>query len=163
VKKILISIALVVAGAYAVGQYHLSMRGSLRFIDALEALSIGGKAAEYCERLHDDLSVSIDDRTGPRPVFIKGGKREYCDYVSMAAKGMSLLGVSTRASRADITTERSWLHPWTVHVHYRETRTTTMSRVNASIDSQSEDRLTLVQTLQGVKLLKLEARSSLVR
>lgn len=161
-KKILLLIGIVVAGTYGVGWFNLSMPGAMRFINALEDLSVQGKAQQYCDRLHDDLTVSIDDRTGPQPILIEGGKQVYCDYVSMAAKGMSLLGVSMQVTRNDITVERSWLHPWTARVLYNEERTTTMSRVNATINTESDDRLTLVQTFQGVKLLKLEASSSLV-
>jgi hypothetical protein len=160
-KKLITLALVIVAGVYLAGWLKLSMSGSARFIDTLDELLIQGKSDELCDRMHADLRVSVEDRTGPQPVEIVGGKDEYCDYVSMAAKGMGLLGVSMHTVRHDYTVERSWRHPWTAHVRYHEERTTTMSLVNQTVRSESDDHLTLVYTFAGVKLLGLEARSRL--
>ena len=70
-----------------------------------------------------------------------------------------LLGVSMDVKRNDFKVKRSWLHPWTVQVSYKEDRTTTMSKLHVSLHTQSEDELTLVQTFQGVKLRALKTRA----
>ena len=93
------------------------------------------------------------------PAVFDGNEQDFCDYVSTAAKGMHLLGVSMDVKRNDFKVSRSWLHPWTAHVSYQEDRTTTMSKLNVSLHTQSEDELTLVQTFQGVKLRELKTRS----
>jgi hypothetical protein len=158
-KKLLALIALVAVGVYGVGMVNLSELGANRFLSALEDLSMRGEAEQFCQRLHEDLEVSIDDHTAEEPVSIKGGKAEYCEYVSAASRGMGLLGASTDLMRHNFTVERSWLHPWTVHVTYDEERTTTMSRINFTLSTESEDELTLVQTFGGVKLRRLQARA----
>ena len=53
------------------------------------------------------------------------------------------------------------LHPWTAHVSYHEDRTTTMSKIHATLHTVSDDSLTLVQTFDGVKLLALQSRVEL--
>src|SRR5262245_4784873 len=120
-KKILLVVVLLVAGVYAQGAILFSESGAERFLNELEDLSLQGKSEEYCGRLHDDLEVSIDDRSADSPAEIEGGKQEFCAYVSEAAKGMDLLGISTQVMRDDFTVRRSWLHPWTAEVSYFET------------------------------------------
>jgi hypothetical protein len=46
-------------------------------------------------------------------------------------------------------------------VSYHEVRTTTMSKVQATVHTVSDDSLTLVQTIDGVKLLALKSRVEL--
>ena len=159
-KKLLVLVALAAAlAAYGVPFFSLTEGGARRFLDELETLSMEGKSAEYCERLHPDLAVSINDRSADPPAVFDGNKQDFCDYVSMAAKGMHLLGVSMDVKRNEFKVTRSWLHPWTARVTYKEDRTTTMSKLNASLHTQSEDELTLVQTLHGVKLRALKTRA----
>lgn len=158
-KKLLALAALAVLAVYAIPFFSLSERGAQRFLDELEALSIEGKSAEYCERLHADLEVSINDRSGDPPAVFDGGEQDFCDYVSTAAKGMHLLGVSMDVKRNDFKVTRGWLHPWTAQVSYQEDRVTTMSRINVRLHTHSEDELTLVQTFQGVKLRALKTRA----
>jgi hypothetical protein len=161
-KTMIAVLILAALGVYGTAAVSLSESGANRFLNQLEDLSIQGKSAEYCARLHADLAVSIKDHTANPPADFAGGKQEFCEYVSMAAKGMSILGVSTQVQRDAFTVERSWLHPWTAQVRYRERRTTTMSRVNVTLDTASEDRMTLVQTIRGVKLRSLESKAWIV-
>lgn len=158
-KKIIWLAILAVVGVYGTGAVMLSEMGANRFLDELESLSLRGQSEEYCALLHDDLEVSLQDETGDPPATIEGGKQELCDYVTTAGRTMSLLGVSTQLTRDDFTVERSWLHPWTANVSYAEDRTTTMTRVGVTLKSRSEDKLTLVQTLRGVRLRKLESHA----
>ena len=161
-KKLVLLIVLVVGGVYLVGWINLSMNGSARFLATMDQLLIEGRGEELCARLHDDLRVSIHDHTTPAPIAIEGGKKEYCDYLETASKGMRVLGVSMQATRNDFTVEREWTHPWTARVRYYEERTTTMSLANVTIRSESDDKLTLVYTFGGVKLRSIESNAQVV-
>jgi hypothetical protein len=154
-KKILLVLVLVVVGVYAQGAILFSESGANRFLSELEDLSLQGDSEAFCNRLHEDMEVSIDDTSADPPAQIEGGKQELCDYVSEAAKGLGLLGVSTNLMRDDFTVRRSWLHPWTAEVSYFETRTTHMSRVNVTLNTTSEDQWTLVNTFSGIKVKRL--------
>ena len=160
-KTLFALLVAVLAAAYAYGVLTLSDAGAARFLDELEALSLQGKGAEYCSRLHTDLRVSVRDHSAEPPADFDGGRAEFCDYVSEAAKRIGLLGISTQVKRNDFTITRDWLHPWTAHVRYHEDRITTMTKVNATLHTRSDDALTLVQSLDGVKLLRLDSRVSL--
>jgi hypothetical protein len=149
------------AATYLFGVWTLSEAGANRFLDELETLSLQGKSAEYCERLHEDLRVSIRDHSAVPPADFDGGREEFCAYVSHAAKGVDLLGISSRVTRDDFAITRDWLHPWTARVSYNEDRITTMSKVHATLHTRSEDSLTLVQTIGGLRLFQL--RSHVVR
>jgi hypothetical protein len=150
-----------VVAVYAYGLLSLSESGANRFLDELEALSLQGKGREYCARLHPDLRVSVHDHSADPPADFDGGREDFCAYVSYAAKGMGLLGISTRVARNDFTITRSWLHPWTAQVRYHEDRVTVMTKVDATLHTRSDDSLTLVQTFGGIRLLSLDSRVTL--
>ena len=157
-KKILCLVVLVALFIYGTPAVTLSESSAARFLNTLETLSLTGKSAEYCARLDDHLVVSIRDRSAPgSPRDIDGGKKEFCDYVSMAAKGMSLIGPETHFIRDNFSVQRSWLHPWTATVRYEESRTTTLTRIGVTLETKSADRWTLVQTFAGVKVISLQS------
>jgi hypothetical protein len=157
-KKIVVVILLVLVTIYGYGMVTLSEGASNRFLNELEQLSMTGKGEEYCARLHENLKVSIRDHSAEPPADFDGNREDFCGYVTYAMKGIEILGVSTNVTREDFTVEREWLHPWTVHVSYHEERTTTMTKAGTTIHTVSDDRLTLVQTFNGVKLLNLESK-----
>jgi hypothetical protein len=161
-KQIFWLLVLAASVVYGTGFVKLSESGATRFVNELESLSLQGDASAYCALLHDDLTVRIRDRTAPdQPRDIDGGKAELCDFVSMAAKGMSIIRPETHVVRAHFTVTRNWLHPWTVQVSYRESRTTRMTLVNVTLDTTSDDKWTLVNTFRGLKVLRLESESRL--
>ena len=162
-KKLVWLPVLALAGIYGIAAVNLSESGANRFLNDLEHLSLSGQGAEYCARLHEDLTVSVHDHSAQPPADFEGGREEFCGFVSEAAKGMDLIGAGTQVTRDNFTVTRSWLHPWTVQVSYSEDRITTMSRINQSLHTEGEDELTLVQTLRGVKLLHLESRTRLAQ
>jgi hypothetical protein len=151
-KTVIALVVTILAATYLYGVLPLSESGATRFLDELEALSLQGKSAEYCARLDDDLRVSIRDHSAVPPADFDGGRAEFCAYVSEAAKGVDLLGISTHVTRKDFTVTRSWLHPWTAQARYHEDRVTTMSKIHATSHTRSDDALTLVQTFGGIKL-----------
>ena len=153
--------AAVLAGTYAHGAWFLSESRANAFLDELEALSLQGKSPEYCARLHANLKVSIRDHSADPPADFDGGSDDFCGYVSDAARSIGLLGISTHVTRENFTVTRAALHPWTAHVSYHEVRTTTMSKVEVTLHTVSDDSLTLVQTFDGVKLLSLRSQVEL--
>ncbi len=162
-KKLLLLVVLGLLGVQAYGALVFSETGANSFLDELEDLSLSGKGQEYCDRLHDDMKVSIDDRSANPPAVFEGGKQEFCEYVSYAAKGMDIIGVSTHVQRNDFTVKRSWLHPWTADVSYVESRTTSMSVINTTLRTEGEDEWTLVNTFSGVKVLRLKSKVRLAQ
>ena len=162
-KKFLLLVVLGLLGVQAYGAIVFSESGANGFLNELEHLSLSGQGAEYCDRLHDDMEVSIDDRSANPPAVFEGGKQEFCNYVSYAAKGMDIIGVSTNVQRDDFTVKRSWLHPWTAEVSYIESRTTTMSVINTTLKTEGEDEWTLVNTFSGVKVLRLKSKTRLAQ
>ncbi len=162
-KKLLLLVVLGLLGVQAYGAIVFSETGANSFLDELEDLSLSGKGQEYCDRLHDDMKVSIDDRSANPPAVFEGGKQEFCEYVSYAAKGMDIIGVSTHVQRNDFTVKRSWLHPWTADVSYVESRTTSMSVINTTLRTEGEDEWTLVNTFSGVKVLRLKSKVRLAQ
>jgi hypothetical protein len=162
-KTLIAVLAAALAATYLYGVSTLSESGANRFLDELEALSLQGRSTEYCDRLHEDLRVSISDHSAVPPADFDGGRAEFCAFVSQAAKGVDLLGPSSRVTRNDFTVTRDWLHPWTARVSYHEDRVTTMTKVNATLHTRSDDSLTLVQTLGGIRLLQLESSVSVAR
>jgi hypothetical protein len=159
-KKIVWLGVLVIAGVYGTGAVKLSESGANRFVNELEALSLRGESDRYCALLHEDLRVAIRDHTSPgQPRDFDGGKAEFCDYITMAAKGMSLIGPETQVTRDDFTVTRSWLHPWTAQVSYHETRITRLTQINVTLNTVGDDRWTLVNTFGGLKVVALESES----
>ena len=161
-KKLLALLAatLTLACIYGTAAYNLSESGEVRFLDELEKLSLQGKSDAYCARLHPDMSVSIRDHTSPgTPRDFDGGKKQFCEFITMAAKGVDLIGPESTATRTDLSVTRSWLHPWTAQISYHETRTTRLTRINVTVNTQGDDRWTLVQTFSGVQALGLVSES----
>jgi hypothetical protein len=164
VKTVLGLIALAAAVIWGWPAVALSEKASIEYLDELDALSVQGHAEEYCEHMHDDLVVAVSDATSTQgAIRIDGGKKEWCDYIAFATKGMSLLGMRSQVARNDFTVTRSWRHPWTANISYEEQRTSEMTRLNVTLRTESSDRWTLVQTLSGVKVLGLTVDSRIAQ
>ena len=159
-KTVLGMIALSAATIWGWPAISLSEKASIAYLDELESLSLQGHAEQYCARMHEDLSVAVSDATSAHgAIRIEGGRKEWCDYIEFATRGMSLLGMESRVTRDDFTVARDWLRPWTARITYTERRTSEMRRVNATLRTQSADEWTLVQTFSGVKVLSLKVDS----
>jgi hypothetical protein len=162
-KKIMLVAASLVLLVYGAGTLLLSAGAARKFLDEMDALSLRGDMTAFCSRLHDDLAVRVDDRTSPDfPRAVTGGKREYCDFVTFATKGLDLIGLESTVVRDDFRLEHDWLRPWIARVSYHERRTSTVTRgVPATIHTVSDDRWELVLTFSGIKARRLESRSTL--
>lgn len=159
-KKIAFAMTIVFVSICGANAFLLSESSARNFLDQLDRWSLAGNSAEYCAHLAADMKVSIRDHTSPgMPKDFNGGKRELCDYVSMAAKGVDLIGPQSQATRHDFRITREWLHPWTARVSYHETRTTVLTKVNVTLKTVSDDRWILAYTLQGMKVRHLSSES----
>ena len=157
---LLLAAALTLVCIYGTAAFNLSESGAVRFLDELEKLSLQGNSDAYCARLHADMTVSIRDHTSPgMPRDFDGGKSQFCEFITTAAKGVDLIGPESHATRTDFSVTRSWLHPWTAQVSYHETRTTRLTRINVTLNTQGDDQWTLVQTFAGVKARRLVSES----
>ena len=72
-----------------------------RFLDELEYLSLQ-RRDEYLRALHDDMQASISDHSARAAADFTGGKREFCDYVSYATRGLGPAGRIRRRRSATI-------------------------------------------------------------
>src|SRR6185369_15965182 len=145
-------VLLALGGVYSYGAMTLDARHANEFLDELEALSLQQKNTEYCARMHADLRVKIHDATHDPATEFTGDRELFCDYVAYSAKSVSILGLTTRATRRDFRFERDWWHPWTARVSYREDRITTMSKLDTTLHTGGEDKLVLVQSGRGLRL-----------
>ncbi len=161
-KRTLVFAVLVLVGAYLTGRVSLGEAGAMRFVMKMDALMGEGKADEVCQMFHDELEFSIADHTsqGAASTFA-GGKQDLCDKTHEQVDALSKVPHTMRVDFDDITVSRSWLHPWTSEISYSEQRTLAIRGANVSLNTTSEDTITLVQTLSGVKLLKLSAEAYL--
>ena len=161
-KKILLLAALALAGVFITGRITLGEAGAMRFVMQMETLMREGKADEVCAMFHDDLEVNIVDHS-TEDGTLEGGKEDLCEHTRMAVAALQLVPHTMDVDFENVDVEREWLHPWTSTVFYLEVRQLTVRGANVSLRTVSEDTLTLVQTLSGVKLRKLAADVSLAQ
>ena len=159
-KKLFWLLVLALIWVYGSGFVSLGESGAIRFLNNWEQLSMDGDADAVCDLMHDDLEVSMDDRSsGGRPVRFEGGKKEFCEYSQQAIPALKLLLSSMQVTREDIEVKRDWLHPWTADVRYTERRSMSMPAAGLQLNTIGEDSLTLVKTFGGVKILRLDAKT----
>jgi len=161
-KRILVLAALALIGVFVTGRITLGEAGAMRFVMQMETLMREGKADEVCAMFHDDLEVNIVDHSS-EDGSLEGGKEDLCEHTRMAAAALQLLPHTMDVNFENVNVEREWLHPWTSTMFYLEDRELTIRGANVSLRTVSEDTLTLVQTLSGVKLRKLSADVSLAQ
>ena len=158
-KKVLGLVALTLIGVYLTGRIKLGANGAMDFLIAMENLTNSGKADEVCAMFHDDLEVSISDHTVRTPKETEGGKDELCGLTHEASAALRKLPVKMNVEWSELEVTRSWLHPWTSEISYTEDRTLSIRGANVRLNTTSDNTITLVQTLSGVKLRKLAAES----
>jgi hypothetical protein len=158
-KKFAALVLLAILGIYVAGRIRLGESGAMNFLARMESLTSQGKAAEVCDMFHEDLEINIVDRTSRTPKEIEGGKDELCELTHQTADSLGKVPHRMNVEWNDVEVTRSWWHPWTSEVTYTEERTMSLRGVNISIHTTSQDTITLVQTLSGVKLLHLDAEA----
>jgi hypothetical protein len=157
-KRIIILLVLTVGSIYGLGRFNLGESGARRFLSTMESLTNAGDFASICEMLHDDLEMNITDNAGDVRREIDGGKRELCAVVKASITGLKDLPHSMQVEYTDLRASQPLTKPWTSELSYAEHRTLSIPGVNVTLRTVSKDEITLVQTLTGVKLLKLKSQ-----
>jgi len=156
-KKLVVLLILGLIAACGVGRFNLGETGAMRFMMKMESHMSEGRSEEVCAMFHDDLEVDIEDHSGESTKTTNGGKQEFCELTTEVVAGLQLLPHSSNVEYADITAKQEWNKPWTGEVSYSEHRTLSIPAAGVTMRTVSEDEITLVQTLSGVKLRKVKS------
>jgi hypothetical protein len=160
-KKVIVFALLAVIGVYLTGRVSLGESGAMRFVMEMDSLMNEGKADEVCAMFHDDLEFSIVDHTSTDggSATVEGGKQDFCNTTRAQVAALQKVPHTMSVDFNDVTVKRSWLHPWTSEISYTEDRTFTIRGANVRLNTTSDDTITLVQTLSGVKLLRVQVEA----
>lgn len=156
-KRILFLAVLAVIAVFVTGSITLSEAGAMRFLMNMSTLTDQGKGEEVCDQLHDDLEFHLIDHTSPSTKELKGGKQELCSLIKASVAALSAVPHDRHSNFTKVNVTREWLHPWTSQVSYTEDQDITIRGANVTLKTTSDDKVTLVQTFTGVKLLKIDA------
>jgi len=156
-KKLFTLLIVGAIGAIGMGRFNLGETGAMRFMTKMESLMSEGKADEVCAMFHDDLVVDIADHSGESTETVSGGKAEFCDLTRTTVAGLSMLPHSMSVEYTDVESKYQFSKPWSGELSYSEHRTLSIPGANVSLQTVSEDQVTLVQTFSGVKLLKVKS------
>jgi hypothetical protein len=156
-KRIVVLLVLALVGVYGTGRFNLGESGAMRFMAKMESLMREGSGADVCDMFHDDLEVEVIDHSGDETREVAGGKTEFCELTKATAAGLRQLPHSMNVNYTEVTAKQSLTSPWTSRVTYDEHRTLTIQGANISLRTVSNDEITLVQTLEGVKLRKVKS------
>jgi hypothetical protein len=157
-KKLLFLLILGLACVYGVGRFNLGEPGAMRFLGKMEALMNEGKSEEVCAMFHEDLDVDIADHSGESTQTVRAGKEDFCALTRQTAAGLALVPHSMNVEFVDVTATQTLSKPWTGEVSYSEHRTLSIPAANVSLQTVSEDEITLIQTFSGVKLRKIKSQ-----
>jgi hypothetical protein len=156
-KRILVLVTFAVLGVYGLGRYNLGESGAMRFMAQMESHMGAGSGADVCDMFHEDLEVEVIDHSGDETREMSGGKQEFCALTRETAAGLRVLPHSMQVNYTDVAAKQSLMSPWRSEVTYDEHRTLTIQGANVSLRTVSNDEITLVQTLEGVKLRKVKS------
>ena len=159
-KRIFVLALLALLAVFVTGRITLGEAGAMRYITTMEDHVSQGNADAVCDMLHADLEVDIQDHTGEDGQDTRGGKEELCSLTRTVVEMLGKVPHTTNVNFNVSSVKRDWLHPWTSEVSYVEERNLTIAGA-VSLNTVSEDTITLVQTFSGVKLLKLDSQAFL--
>src|SRR6187455_1920156 len=143
---------------FGIGRFNLGETGAMRFLAKMERLMSEGKSDEVCAMYHDDLEVDIADHSGESRQTVTGGKADFCELTRTTVAGLQMLPHSMNVEFTDVNSKYEFSKPWSGEVSYSEHRTFSVPGANVSLQTVSEDEITLVQTFSGVKLRKLKSQ-----
>ena len=155
-KKIVSLLVIALITVFAIGRFNLGESGAMKFMAKMEALMNDGKADEICEMFADDLEIDIIDHSGDVTHRLNGGKKEMCDVTRQAIAGFELFPHSMEVNYSQVTASQSLLSPWRSNVTYAEHRRLTVPGA-MTLRTVSNDQITLIQTLSGVKLRSVKS------
>jgi hypothetical protein len=156
-KKIFVLLIIAVIAVYGIGHFNLGERGAMRFMAQMESLMNEGDASTVCAMFHEDLEVDISDHSGEALHQVSGGKKELCELTRATIAALQMLPHEMQVDYTEVNATRKLSSPWTSELSYAEHRTFTVPGANVTLRTISNDRVTLVQTLSGVKLRKLKS------
>ena len=156
-KKVFVLLILVLVAVYGLGRFNLGESGGMRFLAKMESLMNEGDASAVCEMFHEDLEVEIADHASESPQQISGGKNEFCALTRATIAGLQQVPHSIDVEYSDVTAKHTLSSPWISELSYSEHRTLSIPGANVNLLTVSNDHITLVQTVSGVKLLKVKS------
>jgi hypothetical protein len=156
-KKIVGLVLVLVIAAYGIGRFNLGETGAIRFLAQMESLMNEGDASKVCAMFHEDLEVAIADHSGEALRQVSGGKKELCELTRASIAGLQMVPHEMQVDYTEVNATRKFSSPWTSDLSYAEHRTFTVPGANITLRTISNDQITLVQTLSGVKLRKLKS------
>ncbi len=157
-KKLLALLIVALVAVYGVGRFNLGETGAMRFLAQMESLMSEGKSDEVCAMFHEDLEVDITDHSGESTQTVNGGKAEFCELTRTSIAGLQMLPHSMNVEYTDVDAKQELGKPWSGDVRYSEHRTLRIPGANVTLQTVSEDQITLVQTFSGVKLRKVKSQ-----
>jgi hypothetical protein len=156
-KKVLVLLIVLLVAVYGLGRFNLGESGGMRFMAKMESLMNEGDASAVCEMFHEDLEVEIADHASESPQQISGGKEEFCALTRATIAGLQHLPHSMHLEYSNVTAKHELGSPWTSELSYSEHRTLSIPGANIHLLTVSNDHITLVQTVSGVRLLKVKS------
>jgi hypothetical protein len=158
-KRFFILAVLALTVVFVTGRITLGESGAMRFLMNMSQLTDEGKGEEVCDQFHDDLRFHVIDHTGATTKDLEGGKQELCELVKSSVAALSAVPHDRRSNFTKVGVTQEWLHPWTSQVSYTEDQDITIRGANITLKTTSDDKVTLVLTLAGVKLLRMDAEA----
>jgi hypothetical protein len=157
-KKLVVLLIFAAVASVGIGRFNLGESGAMRFLTKMESLMDEGNSDEVCAMFHDDLEVDIADHSGDAIHNVHAGKQEFCELTRKTVAGLQMLPHSMHVEYTDVTSTLKLTNPWTGDVRYSEHRTLSIPGANVALQTASEDQITLVQTISGVKLRKVKSQ-----
>jgi hypothetical protein len=156
-KKVIGLIVIAGAAVFGLGRFNLGEAGAMRFLSKMELLMDQGEAGKVCAMFDEDLEMEIADRSGEALRRVHGGKSEMCDLTRATIAGLQSVPHDMQVEYTGVNSLRNLTSPWSSELSYAEHRTFTIPGANITLRTVSNDRITLVLTLSGVKLRKLKS------
>jgi hypothetical protein len=129
----------------------------MRFLSQMESLMNEGDASTVCAMFDENLEVEIADHSGEALHQVSGGKKELCELTRATIAALRMVPHEMQVEYTAVNATRKVSSPWTGELSYAEHRTFTVPGANITLRTISNDQITLVQTLSGVKLRKLKS------
>ena len=133
-----------------------------KLLDQWEEDTRRGDAAAMCASFTPDMTFAIHEHIGARTEDGAGDHDKMCAYLDKVVPLLAQKEKSVNVTRNSFTVTRYGLHWLTADVSYTEHREITLDS-GLHLKQVSEDHLTLVKTLAGLRVTRLESDSRLVR
>lgn len=157
VKKIVL-LGLLAAAFYVHARVSFGDARVMSWLAGHTARAMSGER-EACDDFTDDVEVTLLAQGRRGHWEVEGGKDEICGYYKQGSAALTVLQASTNTQFDDLTVVRSSF-PWRSATVSFVSRTSVNVRGAPPTTIESEDTVTLVRTLSGIKIKSLESRST---